>query len=310
VFFLDTKKKLAGCGHFLLGLDQMLASKSKPWYMKAIRKMTLASHNVAEMESCTKYLSDGCRYWPMAASRNEAGEVNDDTKGKEYPEDQVELRLGGQWHRVDWILLLHKLEAWTNKIQPDADDHLGGFTTLCMVKQLMSKTMKLLKLAKDGESKMMTHLPALDSWTRSLSLSGEAILYLKGVQLGVMQNVVDALNAGLKEFGSRWAKQWENPTNYNAPLTTTFADKNCFVYRTLDRLDKVAVVLNDFHEVLPSLFEGGNFSTSPMHTELQMPLQRANQKSGRHPLTAASLVPDAEARVPSGEALPLPVGRA
>ena len=70
------------------------------------------------------------------------------------------------------------------------------------------------------------------------------------------------------------------------------------------------MVLNDFHEVLPSLFEGGNFATSPMHAELQMPLQRANQKSGRHPLIAASLVPDAEARVPSGEALPLPVGRA
>jgi hypothetical protein len=76
-----------------------------------------------------------------------------------------------------------------------------------MVKQLMFKTMKLLKLAKDGEScddpftcsGFMDKIIRLERRSHSLPKGSPA-------RSRAVQNMADALNAGLKEFGSRWAK--------------------------------------------------------------------------------------------------------
>ena len=151
--FIETKTRLiVGQYNFLSALDIMLSSTSKLWYMKAVNKMGLASQNTSEMEACTKHVTEWRRYWPMAVPRDASGEVHKNVRGQCYPDGKVVFLLDGLWHKINWVLLVQMMEGWTDDVQPEDSSHLGSFVTLFSVKQLLFKTMKLLKLASDGES--------------------------------------------------------------------------------------------------------------------------------------------------------------
>ena len=273
--FLETRRGLISCTNFLLVLDVLLASKSKPWYMKAVRKMTLASQNVVEMESCTKHLEEWCRYWPMAISRNELGEVDDDVQGESFPENQVILLLDGKWNKVNWVELLQMYELWTDKVRPGEGTFVGTYARLCGVRELIFKTMKLLKLARDGESSdSLATVAGFISKVIRLERRSRALPKGTPARRSAVENVVAVFEQGLKEFGERWAKQWTKPTNYSESLVTTFADKGCFVMRRFEKLDKVADDLHDYADVLPILFEGGTFTKQAEPS----PKQRLNYK--------------------------------
>ena len=270
--FLETKKRLVGCSNFLSVLDVLLASRSKPWYMKAVRKLTMASQNVSEMESCTKHLEEWCRYWPMAVSRNEVGEVNDDVQGESFPEEQVTLLLDGKWAEIDWIELLQLYELWTDRVQPEEGTFIGTYARLCGVRDLLFKTIKLIKLARDGESgDTLTTVTGFMNKVIRLERRSRALPKGTPARRRAVGNVVAVFKQGLKEFGERWAKQWAKPTNYSEPLITTFADKSCFVMKRFEKLDKVADDLHDYADVLPMLFEGGTFTKEAEPTPIQRP---------------------------------------
>ena len=110
--YLETKKEVAGCPNFLEGLDAMLGSQSKLWYMKATRH--LVSHKQItgsdEMETASKFVVDWNKYWPMAISRDRQGEVHPEVQGEEFDDADVECLLGGDWHEVKWIRLKQLIE--------------------------------------------------------------------------------------------------------------------------------------------------------------------------------------------------------
>lgn len=261
--FLDTKRRVAGCSNFMAVLDALLATDSKPWYMKAIRKLTLASQNVAEMESCSKYLEEWAHYWPMAISRDDQGVVDSDVQGKRFPEDQVELLLDGQWHKIQWLKLVQMQELWTDNVQPDDGSFHGTFANLHGIKDFMFKTMKLIKLARNGESEsslctctgFMNKIIRLERRSRGLPKGTPA-------RQQAVDNMVQAMRQGLSEFGARWVQQFAKPVNYTEPLQRSFADSHCFVMLRIDELDKVADDLHDWAKVLPTIFEGGTFKVN------------------------------------------------
>jgi len=289
--FLETKARLSsGSMNFLSALDIMLDSPSKIWYMKAINKMTLASQNTSEMEACTKHVWEWKRYWPMAISRDTSGKVHGNVQGECFPEEEVSHLLNGLWHQVDWVRLVQLMEAWTDDVQPEDSAHLGSFATLFSVKDILFKTMRLLKLASDGENEdepstclgFMAAILKLERRSRALpegsSARGQAV-----------ENVIAVFQNGLEEFGERWAKQWAKPTNYNEPLVLTFADSKCFIMRELDELIDIADTLHKFKRVLPNIMDGGAF---------------APKKKKHKPLEYEILSSDEDIEVPPGEALP------
>ena len=261
--FLETKRSMVGCKNFMEGLDGMLRSQSKPWYMKAVRKLMLSSQNIPEMESSSKFLEKWHHYWPMAISRGESGEVQSDVQGKEFPEDQVVLLLRGEWHLVDWVKLVRLVEFWTDNVAPDEGTFQGTFANLHGVKSLLFKTMKLLRVARDGESEdSVTTCTGFMNKIITLERRSRGIPKRTPARRQAVQNMIDVMNQGLKEFGSRWADQFVKPVNYMEPLITSFADKHCFVMLRFDELDKVADDLHGLAKVLPLLFEGGTFKVN------------------------------------------------
>ena len=257
--YLDTKKDVAKCTNFLEGLDTMLASKSKVWYMKAIKQLSSGRQAGTgdEMETASKFVAEWKRYWPMAISRDDSGEVHEDVQGEEYPDQDVEALLDGEWHKVRWILLKQLMERWKDNIAPGSDDSYSDFATLHGVSTVMLDTMKLLKLARDGESKhdvctctgFMEHIRTMERRTRALPEGSAAREQAVG-------QMVSILMAGLKEFGERWSKQWVKPVNFGEDLVTSFADKKCFIMRRMDRVNKVSDTMHELREVLPVLFRG------------------------------------------------------
>ena len=254
--FLVTKGRMASCSNFLEGLDTMLESSSKLWYMKGVRQLGATKQLTGgdEMESASKHLVEWSKYWPMVVSRDRSGAVHPEVQGEEFSEDSVDSLLAGEWHEVPWIELLHQMEGWTDDVFPDPSDSLERHTTLSSVADLIFKTMKMLRLARAGESEddvctctgFLAHVMKLERRSRAMPAGSAA-------RKKALANMVDVLLGGLKEFGARWFKQWVKPVNYGEDLLTTFADKSCFVMRKVDRLGKVADTLHDLREVLPVL---------------------------------------------------------
>ena len=158
----------------------------------------------------------------------------------------MKLLLSGLWYQVDWVLLMQKMEYWTDDAEPDVEASLRKFDTLTSVTKLLVKTMKMLKLARDSESEedpctcigFMAKILRLERRSRALPK-------LSPAREQALDNMVNTLNGGLKEFGARWAKQWAKPTNYSNSLLTSFVDVNCFIMRKFDKLDKVADTLHE-----------------------------------------------------------------
>jgi hypothetical protein len=202
--FLHTKIEAAKCTNFFECLDGVLASKSKPWYMKGIRQLALKTSHIDEMESCSKHILEWGRYWAMAISRDEKGEVHDDVQGEAFNEADVKHLLDGEWDKVDWIHLAQDLEKWTDNVDPDPTEHLGNFATLHSITPIVFKTMKLLKVAREGESAddpttctgFMKCIVKLERRSRALPRGSAA-------RNQAVDNLVSVLRAGLKEFGER-----------------------------------------------------------------------------------------------------------
>ena len=204
----------------------------------------------------------------MVVSRGEDGKVNDEVQGEEFPEEQVNLLLSGSWHQVDWISLVQKMDLWTEDAEPDEETSLKGFATLTPVSKFLTKTMEMLRLARDSDSEedpctcigFMAKIIRLERRGKTLPKNSPA-------RKQALDNMMDTFHAGLKEFGARWAKQWAKPTNYSQSVMTSFADKTCFVMRKFDKLEKFADTMHEFKEMLPVLFEGGAFHEGGQHKE-------------------------------------------
>jgi hypothetical protein len=127
----------------------------------------------------------------------------------------------------------------------------------------MFKTMKLIKLARNGESEsslctctgFMNKIIRLERRSRGLPKGTPA-------RQQAVDNMVQAMRQGLREFGARWVQQFAKPVNYTEPLQRSFADSHCFVMLRIDELDKVADDLHDWAKVLPTIFEGGTFKVN------------------------------------------------
>lgn len=182
------------------------------------------------------------------------------------------LLLDGNWHQVDWVHLVQLMEGWTDHVQEDDSAHLGKYATLVSVKELLLKTMKMFGLSKAGAT---TDTPVTCTGFKDKVLQLErrtrAIPNESAARRRAISNVIEVFKQGLKEFGQRWAKQCTRPTKYDECPIATFDDKNYFVMRRFDKLDKVADQLHDFVDVLPEISEGGTFWQN------QAPLQRANK---------------------------------
>jgi len=259
--FINTREKLKGCGNFLDTLDTLLESKSKLCYMKGIRQINKQT-SVEELENCSKHLTKWCKYWPMEISKDSKGRIHAEIQGKSFPEKDVEHLLAGDWHLVDWIRLIQHLDLWTDNVLPDSCQNYSQYETLCAMNSILFKTMKMLKLAQQGEDPdgpctcygFMQKIIKLERRSRATP-QGSAARQM------ALQNVVNTLHNGLKEFGERWSQQWIKPTNYNEELVDSFADGSCFIMKTIDRLDKVADQMFEYKEVFPILFGGGSLNT-------------------------------------------------
>ena len=210
----------------------------------------------------------------MAISRDRSGNVHSEVQGKEFLEQDVTALLTGEWHKVRWILLLHMMEEWTDDVKPDTSDGYESFTTLFSVSAVIFKTMKLLKLAREGESEddactcsgFMAQVRKLERRSRALPVGSAA-------RRKAVKNMVAVLMDGLKEFGARWSKQWAKPVNYKEALLTTFADKACFIMRRVERLNKVSDTMHEIREVFPLVFSEDVWEE---HQSSGKPAQRAN----------------------------------
>ena len=257
--FISTKTEIRDCNNFMEALDVMLASKSKVWLFKAVKQLQKPS-SIAELEGCSEHLDDWCRYWPMTVSLDDDGDIHDEVQGESFDEDgkQVGLMLAGSWDLVDWILVAQKMERWTDGVVPESGRHLGQYSTLVMVRDVIFKTMKMLHLARDGESgKDITTCTGFMNKIIKLQRRSRAVPAGTLARKNAAANVTSVLLQGLKEFGARWSKQWKKPLSYNGEPLTSFGDKSCFVLRKLDKLDKVADQIFDWRENMPALFEDG-----------------------------------------------------
>ena len=251
--FLLTKQQVASCSNFMDVLDTLLQSQSKPWFLKGIRQLN-KHPAIEEMETCSKFLNDWDKYWPMAISRDDSGTIHEAVQGESFPEEQVEHLLKGDCHLVDWIILCQLMDKWMDGVEPEEDMSYSQYTTLCSVKSLMVKTMKVLGLAHAGDSEddpctcvgFMNKVIRLQRRSRAIKQGSKARAISE-------QNVQDVFMKGLKEFGARWSRQWLKPVNYSEPIVRTFAETGCFVMKRFDKLDKVADQVYDFQDVLPGL---------------------------------------------------------
>ena len=147
----------------------------------------------------------------------------------------------------------------------------GTFANLHGMKSILFKTMRMLRLARDNESEdspntctgFINKVTRLERRSRGLPRGTPA-------RRQAVDNVVDVLNQGLKEFGARWARQFAKPVNYTEPLQRTFADKHCLVMLRFDELDEVADDLHRLSKVLSTLFEGGTFTTNKGQDQKQI----------------------------------------
>jgi hypothetical protein len=257
--FLDTVDALRSAGkeNFLEHLDILLGSESKLCYMKGIKQYNKAT-TVEQIEQCSKHLRQWAKYWPMAASRGTNGQVHAEVQGKEFPEKDVGHFLNGEWHLVDWIHLVQLMYLWMNNSKMDSSLRYDQYETLLSVKKLVVKSMKILKLARTGDDEddcttsagFMEKIISIERRSKSLPKGSAA-------REQAVQNVVEVMLRGLKEFGENWASQWIKPVSYNEALNSNFAGRGCFVWKDIDEIVKVANQLHEYRKVLPVLFGSG-----------------------------------------------------
>ena len=256
--FLTTKQEVADCENFMEALDVILASNSKVWLLKAVRQINKQT-DIEEMENCSEHLDEWRRYWPMTLSIID-GKVHPDVQGEQVSAKAVDHLLAGEWHLVPWIEISQMLALWKENIKPDKSAHLGDFSTLCNVKDVVIDTMKMLHLSSDGEKEsddctatgFMANITILERRSRAMPKGSPA-------RAQAVANYVEVFYNALKEYGARWAKQWKKPVNFKAPVNRTFADKHCFINRKFDKLKKVAGTIRDLDEAFPVLLKGGGW---------------------------------------------------
>jgi len=118
--------------------------------------------------------------------------------------------------------------------------------------------MKILKLARTGDDEddcttsagFMEKIISIERRSKSLPKGSAA-------REQAVQNVVEVMLRGLKEFGENWASQWIKPVSYNEALNSSFAGRGCFVWKDIDQIVKVANQLHEYRKVLPVLFGSG-----------------------------------------------------
>ena len=179
----------------------------------------------------------------MTVSLDDDGSIHDGVQGKSFDEDgkQAGLLLAGSWDQVDCILVAQKMERWTDGVAPESGRHIGQYSTLMMVNDVIFKTMKMLHLARDGESGQdCTTCTGFMNKIIKLQRRSRAVPAGTLARENAAANVTSVLLQGFKEFGARWSKQWNWPLNYNGEPLASFGDQTCFVLRKLDMLDKVA----------------------------------------------------------------------
>ena len=150
------------------------------------------------------------------------------------------------------------MDLWVNNSQMDSSLRYDQYETLLSVKKLVVKSMKILKLARTGDDEddcttsagFMEKIISIEKRSKSLPKGSTA-------REQAVQNVVEVMLRGLKEFGENWASQWIKPVSYNEALNSNFAGRGCFVWKDIDEIVKVANQLHEYRKVLPVLFGSG-----------------------------------------------------
>ena len=257
--FLDTKQAVsdlvAGRCNFTMVLDLLNKSLSKVWRAVALRKLNRCVTG-DEIESCSKYVNEWPKYWTICLATDLSGNVNSDAQGRSQSERNSASLLAGNWGKdsggtvwINWIEVAQSMDLFCYKIKPSSSAALHKYATLVLVKDAVFKTMKMLKLARHGESGVFTVSNFFD---RIISLERRSRALPKGSNAREVakEEYVDALLTGLQEFGQRWAKQFAKPVNFNEPMITEFSDQDCFIMNTLDKLEDKADKYHQFSDVI------------------------------------------------------------
>ena len=171
-------------------------------------------------------------------------------QGVNQSEENTEALLSGNWGSgVNWIEILEGTELKCFDIEPSSKSSLYNFATLTAVKEILNKSMTLLKIAKSSDTGTYTSNGFMDRII-SLERRSRALPKASVARQNAREELVQAFKDGLDEFGERWANQFKRPVNYMEPMLDTFSDANRFIFNTLDTLEDTAGKVFQFQHVL------------------------------------------------------------
>ena len=245
----EIKHLLSAPTTFTQILDVLGNSKSKTWRAVGLGKLKKSS-TVIEIESCSKFTGEWRKYWTIGLATDSTGNVMKVAQGVSQSEENTEALLSGNWGSgVNWIEILEGIELKCYDIEPSSTSSLYNFATLTAVKEILNKSMALLKIAKSSDTGTYSSNGFMD---RIISLERRSRALPKGsvARQNAREELVQAFKDGLDEFGDRWVNQFKRPVNYMEPMLDTFSDANCFIFNTLDTLEDTADKVFQFRHVL------------------------------------------------------------
>lgn len=245
----EIKQLLSAPTTFTQILDVLGDSKSKTWRAVGLGKLKKSS-SVIEIESCSKFTGEWRKYWTIGLATDPSGTVMKVAQGVSQSEENTEALLKGNWGSgVNWVEILEGIELKCFDIEPSSNSSLYNFATLTAVKEILNKSMVLLKLAKSSDTGTYTSNGFMD---RIISLERRTRALPNGsvARQSAREELVQAFKDGLDEFGERRVNQFKKPVNYMEPMLDTFSDANFFIFNTLDTLEDTADKVFQFRHVL------------------------------------------------------------
>jgi hypothetical protein len=119
------------------------------------------------------------------------------------------------------------------------------------VEDIIFKTMKMFKIAADGEQGAYSVHGFLD---RIIALERRSRALPKGslARSDMKKELVGMLKDGLDEFGQRWVNQFKAPINYMESMLENFSDSSYFTmsYNKLDTAEDTAHRTYQFRKFL------------------------------------------------------------
>ena len=157
----------------------LVIQRVKTWSLRAVGLGKLKkSSSVMEMESCSKFTDEWRKYWTIGLATHPSGTVMKVAQGVSQSEENTDALLDGNWgSRVNCIEILQGIELKCFEIEPSSKSSLYNFATLTAVKEILNKSMILLKLAKSSDTGTYTSNGFMD---RIISLERRSRALPKG----------------------------------------------------------------------------------------------------------------------------------